>query len=105
VSFVRGNRILRRRRIAVPAALAALACAVVVAHGALGLDHMGKDAGVCLAVLVVGGAIVAAGVSRLSAVEPPPLAAAVLRQPSLGEPKPVRARARDGPDRLAVFLL
>lgn len=86
--------------------LAALACAVVVAHGALGLDHMGDGAGVCLAVLVVGGtAAVAAHVAnRFTAPEPRPVALPV--GPAAGVAAvPVRAQARDGPERLEVFLL
>jgi hypothetical protein len=101
-------RVLRseRRRAATIAIIAGLAGGVVVAHGALAMDHMGEEAAACLAVLDTG--LVATGLAlvrrRLVPWRPrsplrlgtaPPLVEAAVSQP----PFPLRA----GPAALQVF--
>jgi hypothetical protein len=51
----------QRRRAAVLACVVALGDAVVVAHGSLGLDHIGSAATTCVAVLQVGAVLALAG--------------------------------------------
>ncbi len=95
-----------RSRLATIAVVVGLGAGVVIAHGALAMDHMGEEAAACLAVLDTG--LVATGLAlgrrRLLPWRPrsplrlgtaPPLIDAAVSQP----PFPIRA----GPAALQVF--
>jgi hypothetical protein len=102
------RRVLRggRSRLATIAVVIGLGAGVVIAHGALAMDHMGEEAAACLAVLDTG--FLATGLAfvrrRLLPSRPrsplrlgtsPPLIEATRPQP----PFPIRA----GPAALQVF--
>ena len=109
--FITLNRVLRRqrRRFVTLAVMLGLAGALVVAHSAMGHDHMGDVGGaivMCLAVaetaVVAVGAALALGawMRRPLRLLPAPLAP----EPSF-VPSPVVARSRAGPPLLQVFRL
>lgn len=107
--FVLINSVVRRQRRRVVAVMAVLALAGVVttAHSAMGGDHMGDAAVMCVAVLAV------AGVAVLAAVAGAPrswLPVRWTRRPSGAAHLPLVVlvplpRARAGPSALQVFRL
>jgi threonine/homoserine efflux transporter RhtA len=101
-------RVLRseRKRVAVAVVVAALGGGVVVAHGALGMDHMGDDMGVCVAVLNAGLFGTGLVMVHRSARPAPSRHPLVLLRPAaaLAAPAPrVSTRSRAGPADLQVF--
>jgi hypothetical protein len=105
--FVRINSVVRRqrRRLGVLAAVLSLASVVVVAHSAMGSDHMDSGTVMCVAVLQIAAfaaAAVAAGVP--AAVLPVRWPASRLLAPALTLLAfPPQPRARAGPAVLQVF--
>jgi hypothetical protein len=109
--FTALNGTLRRQRhrMAMLAVMLGLAGAVVVAHTAMGRDHMG-DMGdavvICLAVAET--AVLAAGAALASRAwmrRPLPVLAAPLAPELPSLPSPVGARSRASPPLLQVFRL
>jgi hypothetical protein len=107
--FIALNRIARkqRRRLMMLAAMLALCGAVVVAHGAMGGDHMDGGTMMCVAVLEVAALTVAAVASGPARAL---LSAVWVRLPRLMPALPVLAfppepRARAAPAVLQVFRL
>ena len=109
--FIALNRALgrQRRRFVMHAVMLGLAGAVVVAHSALGHDHMGDmgDAIVmCLAVAETAVVAVGAALALSTLMRRPlwPLAAPLAPEPPF-LPSPVGTRSRAGPPLLQVFRL
>ncbi len=107
--FIALNRIARRQRhrLMTLAAVLALSGVVVVAHSAMGGDHMDGDTMMCVAVLEIA-ALTVAGVAAGPALAL--LSAVWVRLPRLMPALPVLAlapepRARAGPAVLQVFRL
>lgn len=92
------------RRVAVLCAVIALGAAVTAAHSSVGDDHMGEAVAMCLAVLIVGGAAVAAlpALGRWIPQPPRPLDARAPTMPALPAYDAAR-RARGDPPFLQVF--
>lgn len=107
--FASINTLVRRqrRRLALVTAVVALAGVVVLAHSAMGADHMDDGAVMCVAVLQIAAfaavAAVALGRGPLLRVSWPRLRFAV---PALAlVVTPPQPRARAGPSSLQVFRL
>ena len=107
--FCAANRTLRRHRrhLAVAAVMLGLAGAVVIAHSALGADHMDDGVAMCLAVVET--AVVAVGTAVLAAFalghRPLSLVPATAVPTQSYTPPPRAASARAGPPSLQVFRL
>ena len=108
--FIALNSALRRqrRRYTMLAVMLSLAGAVVVAHSALGHDHMGDTGAIVMCLAIAETAVVAVGAAlTLSTLMRPrlwPLAAPLAPElPFL--PSPVDTRSRAGPPLLQVFRL
>ena len=108
--FIALNSALRRqrRRYTMLAVMLGLAGAVVVAHSAMGHDHMGDAGAIVMCLAVAETAVLAAGAAlALSAWMRLPLW--VLAAPLAPElpflPSPVGTRSRAGPPLLQVFRL
>ena len=97
----------QRRRLVTLALVLSLASIVVIAHSAMGADHMDGDAVMCVAVLEIA-AIAAVAVAAGAPAAVIPLHRAELPAATGGVPLlafPPQPRARAGPSALQVFRL
>jgi hypothetical protein len=95
----------QRRRTALAACILALGAAVVIAHGPMGLDHMGTAFAACVAVLEGTALGAAAAVALASRPAPGKRSAPIVQTVTLPAFRPPEPRARAGPPSLQVFRL